>query len=158
MTTGPGFVIETKGGVSRRVCDDCGLLGFLSDNRRVLGEVATVGKTFVVRLTPGRPGSIQDAQEVEEPTTTGRPAGRALDAPILYLLLDADGFRCVWAQRVDAASGRLQGRPYPVRHFHGEQMLNAGGVSTSFGNAANANGFLYEAMATTGDIWRLRRP
>ena len=32
---------------------------------------------------------------VDEPTTTGRPAGWSLDGSVLYLLLDADGFRCL---------------------------------------------------------------
>jgi hypothetical protein len=38
-TTGQGYVIERTGGVSRLVCEGCGLHGFLSDNRRVLAEV-----------------------------------------------------------------------------------------------------------------------
>jgi eukaryotic-like serine/threonine-protein kinase len=122
--------------------------------RRTIG---TSGKTLVVPFTPGHPVSVERAQQVEEPTTTGRPAGWALEMSILYLLLDTDGFRCLWGQRIDPVSGRLDGQPYPVRHFHGEQMLTAGGVSTSFGNPVTVNGFLYEATAVTGDIWRLRR-
>ena len=40
-----------------------------------------------------------------------RRDGWSLDSDILYLLLDTDGFRCLWAQRVDPATGALIGAP-----------------------------------------------
>jgi len=69
-------------------------------------------------------------------------------------LLDTDGFRCVYAQRIDTATGALRGTPYPVLHFHGDQTL-AAGVSTSYGNAVGAAGFVYEATDMRSDIWKL---
>ncbi len=62
--------------------------------------------------------SVASAQLIDEPTTTGRPAGWTPDSRVLYLLLDADGARCLWGQRVDPATGRLVGKPYVARHFH----------------------------------------
>jgi hypothetical protein len=114
-------------------------------------------RIHVVPLSPGHPVPRDRWERVDEPTTTGRPAGWALNAPILYLLLDADGFRCLWAQRIDPRSGHLVGRPTVVRHFHREQMASAAGVSTSFGNAVSAAGFIYESIAQRSDIWRLIR-
>jgi hypothetical protein len=111
--------------------------------------------TYVVPLIPDHPPAEDRWQRVDEPTTTGRPAGWALNAPILYLLLDTDGFRCLWAQRVDPVSGRLVGKPTVVRHFHREQMASALGVSTSLGNAVSATGFIFETIAQRSDIWKL---
>ena len=68
---------------------------------------------------------------------------------MLYLLLDTDGFRCVWGQPVDV-SGRPTGKPMAVRHFHTTE-----GMSTSMGNAVNADGFVYEANDMTANIWRM---
>ena len=74
-----------------------------------------------------------------------------MDSRTLYLLLDVDGFRCLWAQSVDAAA-RPVGAPAPARHFH-----NVTGMSTSFGNAVTAQGFLYEAEDATANLWKLQR-
>ncbi len=118
--------------------------------RRTLG---TVAKVYVV--TAARGAALSSARQVDEPTTTGRPAGWSPDSRILYLLLDTDGSRCLWGQRVDLASGRLVGTPYVVRHFHDLDVL--GGLSTSLGNAVTTDGFLYETLSVRGSLWRLRR-
>jgi hypothetical protein len=106
-------------------------------------------KTFVARLPAS--GSIPAGMwsQIDEPTTSGRPCGWSADSSTLYLLLDTDGFRDLWGQRV-GVDGRPAGKPYIVRHLH-----NATGVSTSLGNAITEQGFLYEAVRLTGNIWRL---
>ncbi len=194
---GTGYIVDARGGVPKKVCDNCGMHGFLSDNRRVLVVAdglhairvvdATTGaaenvladpeaeldrphaspddrwlavrrvtntaaKVFVVPLLPGRPRRLDARAQVDEPTTTGRPCGWSLDSRVLYLLLDIDGFRCLWGQHVDPPSGRFVGKPYAVRHFHSPM---ADQFSTSYGNAITATGFLYGAQRLTGNIWRL---
>jgi Tol biopolymer transport system component len=79
-----------------------------------------------------------------------RPAGWAPSSHLLYLLLDTDGFRCLWAQRVDSVSGRLEGIPFAARHFHDEP-----GMSTSLGNPVTPGGFVYGGTSVTGNLWRL---
>jgi hypothetical protein len=68
-------------------------------------------------------------------------------------LLDADGFRCLWGQRLDDR-GALVGNPFPARHFHDRRGQ---GISTSLGNAIAPDGFLYETGALSGNLWRLIR-
>ncbi len=109
----------------------------------------TVAKVFVGRASPGAEGSA--GAQVDEPTTTGRPCGWSPDSRILYLLLDTDGARCLWGQKVDPATGRLQGKPYVVRHFH--DLPN--GLGTSLGNAVTAEGFLFEMISLRSSLWRL---
>jgi len=70
---------------------------------------------------------------------------------MFYLLLDTDGFLCLWGQRFDPA-GRLEGKPVPVRHFHGAEWAS---LSTSFGNAVSPEGFLYATLKSRGNIWGL---
>jgi hypothetical protein len=108
--------------------------------------------TFVTRFTPDRTQSVEGLPAVQDPTTTGRPAGWSLDSRVLYLLLDTDGFRCLWGQRIDPGTGALVGQPFVVRHFH-----TAVGMSTSFDNTVTAEGFLYEASDTSANLWRLTR-
>ena len=124
------------------------------DRWLAFGETrATVRKSFLVPLAPGQPPARERWQQVDESTTTGRPTGWSVDSRVLYLLLDTDGFRCLWGQHVDPVSGRLEGQPYPVRHLH-----QTGGASTSFGNAVTAEGFMYERTRTTQNLWRLVAP
>ncbi len=111
------------------------------------------GKSFVVPLTPGHPPRREEWQAIQEPTTSGRPGGWSTDSRMVYLLLDTDGFRCLWGQRVNAP-GRLDGVPVPVRHFHGVDWAE---MSTSFGNAVSADGFMYATMRSRGNIWSLVR-
>jgi hypothetical protein len=63
-------------------------------------------------------------------------------------LLDEDGFRDLWGQKVDA--GRPIGKPFLVHHFH-----DVTGMSTSLGNAIAKEGFLYEGARRMSNIWRL---
>jgi hypothetical protein len=100
-------------------------------------------------LAPGHPPMPALWHEVQEPTTSGRPARWAPESH-LVLLLDTDGFRCLWGQGVDAASGRLEGLPFAVRHFHDEP-----GMGTSLGNPVTPGGFVYEGRSITGNLWRL---
>ena len=111
------------------------------------------GKTFVSPLRVDRPVTPEAAMMVEEPTDSGRPAGWSLDSRTLYLLLDTDGWRCLWGQAVDRA-GRLVGVPFPARHFHG---YNDSTFGTTYGNAIGPAGFLYEGTRRTGNLWVLRR-
>jgi WD40-like Beta Propeller Repeat len=112
-------------------------------------------RTFLAPFTPGHPAPRSSWAQIEEPTTTGRPAGWALDSSILYLLLDTDGFRRLWGQRVDTRNGRPAGTPFPVRHFHGSQAMNVGGVSSAYVNAISTGGFIFEEMNIRGDLWKL---
>jgi hypothetical protein len=193
---GTGYVFESTGGVARRLCEHCGVYGFLSDGRRAIitnadsaiqfVDVLTGSKQDIIARAPGqldRPSVSPDGRwiafrqtrgsslkvflaavdpahpsardtwtEVDEPTVTGRPAGWSPDSTVAYLLLDTDGSRCLWGQRIDSARMRVVGKPFPVRHFHA--YANAG-LSTSLGNAINADGFLYEGQSQTGSLWRL---
>ena len=55
-----GYLVETSGGVPRRLCDACGLFGFLSDNRRVLAILAMQDGGLVARLIDHQTGTGED--------------------------------------------------------------------------------------------------
>jgi hypothetical protein len=130
----------------------------ISPDDRVIAFRVTRGaaqKVYVAPMPHAGVAGRETWQEIEEPTTSGRPMGWSADSSVLYLFMDVDGFRCVWGQRVDRASGRLEGRPFPVRHFHQAQGL---GLSTGFGNAVAGNTMLYEYSAPAANVWLLRLP
>jgi Tol biopolymer transport system component/predicted Ser/Thr protein kinase len=44
------------------------------------------------------------------------------DGSLLYYVSERDGFRCLWAQRLDAQTKRPSGEPVAVRHFHSTRL------------------------------------
>jgi eukaryotic-like serine/threonine-protein kinase len=190
---GMGYVVEVDGGLPRRICDRCGVYGFLTNHDRVVvtagdssirildmrsgheldvivdgqGRVdrpspspdgrwmafrrkgGTGGKVHVAPILSARGSPESTWALIEEPTSTGRPCGWSPDSRVLYLLLDTDGFRCLWGQRIDPGSGHPVGRPYAVRHFHRAGVA----FGTSLGNAIAADGFVYEGITRASNIW-----
>jgi hypothetical protein len=72
---------------------------------------------------PFRPGTPPDkpawilVRSISE-TEPERHAGWSPDGRLLYLLLTLDGFRCLYAQRMDPDRGTPIGDPFLVQHFH----------------------------------------
>jgi Tol biopolymer transport system component len=123
----------------------------MSPDERTLAFRHTIGAASETFLLPATGGKLQDAIQIQEPTTTGRPAGWSSDSRTLMLFLDTDGTRCLWGQRVDAASSRPEGTPVIVRHLHDLSL----GASTSLGNAISGGKLLYEGLERRSSLWRL---
>jgi eukaryotic-like serine/threonine-protein kinase len=75
------------------------------------------------------------------------------DGNLLYYISDVDGFRCIWARRLDSATKRPIGRPVEVYHSHGARrsLLNAGIVYMEISLAPDK--LLFNLGETTGNIW-----
>jgi hypothetical protein len=85
-------------------------------------------------------------------TLTGgeRTTGLSPDAGLLYLLLESDGFRCLYAMRIDPATGRSRGEPFPVGHIH-EASRRWG--TTGYGSSVARGIFVANLFETTGNLW-----
>jgi Tol biopolymer transport system component/predicted Ser/Thr protein kinase len=121
------------------------------------------------RIEDGKPNPrifiapMQGAKAAAPDRWTAVTAGEAVDrdprwspaAGVLYFTSDRDGFRCLWAQRLDAASKRPAGGPFPVVHLHHARfslraIANLGdaiGMSVARGRVVFALGEL------TGNAW-----
>ena len=120
------------------------------DDRNIAFNVA--GQQWIAAVYPDRPTPQIEWHRVQQDTVTARACGWSIDSQTAYLLLDTDGFRCLWGQRVDPRNGTLLGAPFAVRHFHKTVMQE---FSTSFGNAISAKGFLYGGGRLKANLWRL---
>jgi hypothetical protein len=110
------------------------------------------GEIYVVAVPEEGPAPEHAWTRIEQVVPDGRPCGWSLDSTTAYLLLNTDGFRCLWGQRIDKASGRPVGPPMVVRHFHDTLAQE---FSTSIGDAITADGFLYGGGVLTANLWRL---
>jgi hypothetical protein len=84
------------------------------------------------------------------PGSAERPCGWSPDGRLLYLLLERDGFRDLYAQRIDPARGVPVGEPFVVAHFHDPRRRWG---SSSFGSAIVHNAFVFTQVETTSSIW-----
>ncbi len=79
---------------------------------------------------------------------------------LLYFLSERDGFRCIWARKLDPATKAPLGEPFAVQHFHTARrslkriVNNTGttGLSVAPGQMMFAFGEL------TGSIWLEEKP
>ncbi len=102
------------------------------------------------------PLTAGDSAEVENEWSPG--------GSVLYFGSERDGFRCVWAQRLDPQTRQPQGGVFPVVHFHRARRHLFGSAGQAVpGRASQAGpGFLsvsrdklvFSLMETTGNVWR----
>jgi hypothetical protein len=91
----------------------------------------------------------------EETTSAGSPAWSTNGNQIFYQT-PCQGFRCIWARRLDARSKQPQGAPFAVRHFHHARYSLLGGIDPqNVGLSASADKLVFGMYQTTGNVWSL---
>jgi Tol biopolymer transport system component len=79
------------------------------------------------------------------------------DGNLIYFISEQDGFRCVWAQRLDAQSKKPEGRPFAVQHLHGRYRLMTGTDSYAWRMDLSVarNMLVFNVGELRGNIWSL---
>jgi Tol biopolymer transport system component len=142
--TSQDLLIDSKSGIGRvDISPDGHWLAFVSRGHVWVAprrsEAPTVESDWVSILTTA-PGSAE------------RACGWSPDGRLLYLLLERDGFRDLYAQRVDTTRGTPLGEPFLVQHFHDPRRRWG---STPFGTAIVSHAFVFSQYESTGSIWLL---
>jgi Tol biopolymer transport system component len=112
-------------------------------------------QTWIVPVRPGNPPEEREWILIRKATTDDsaeRSCGWSPDGRLLYLLLERDGFRDLYAQRIDQARGTPVGEPFIVQHLH-DPTRRWG--STPYGNAIVSNAFVFTQVEMTGSVWML---
>jgi Tol biopolymer transport system component len=120
-----------------------------------------VRRTWIAPLRPGRPPAESEWNAIDV-SGPGGPAERAIggertvgwspDGRLLYMLLEPDGFRCLYAVPIDPTRGAQAGPPFLVRHFHDPQQPLS---STPFGNGIVKDAFVFDQVEIAASIWLL---
>ena len=110
-----------------------------------------------VWVVPQRPGRASPETEWIElfkvpEGSAERACGWSPDSRLLYLLLERDGFRDLYAQRIDSERGKAVADPVLVHHLHDPRMRWG---STSHGTAIVNGAFVLSQVESTGGIWLL---
>jgi Tol biopolymer transport system component len=105
---------------------------------------------YLAPLLADRAATQAEWTPIVQIRSSERSAGMSPDGRFLYLLLERDGFRCLYALRLDPATGHPNGEPFVVAHFH-DQSKEWG--TTGLGSAVTKELFLASLFETTGNIW-----
>jgi Tol biopolymer transport system component len=75
------------------------------------------------------------------------------DGTLVYFLSERDGFRCFWAQRLDANTKRPEGEPFAVRHFHQARLSHDPDEFAGLQLSVGRDKLVYPIRERTGNIW-----
>jgi Tol biopolymer transport system component len=77
------------------------------------------------------------------------------DGGLLYFLSDRDGFRCIWARRLQAADKQPAADAFAVRHFHRARRSLRRMTSTTglIGLSVAPGRMVFSFGELTGNIW-----
>jgi eukaryotic-like serine/threonine-protein kinase len=91
------------------------------------------------------------------PITNGRTPDRnaawSPDGSLLYFLSERDGFRCIWGQRLDAATKRPRGEPFAVQHFHQARFAFDPQDFVGLHLSVGPDTLVFTNRERTGNIW-----
>jgi Tol biopolymer transport system component len=73
---------------------------------------------------------------------------------LLYFLSDRDGYRCIWAQRLDLAGKKTAGAAFAVQHLHTARRSFATSQEiASIGLSLSARQLFFSMPERTGNVW-----
>lgn len=122
-------------------------------------EMTARQQVFVASFTGPRPLPRDAWFAIGPPERDIRPIGWSPNGRMLYLFSARDGFRCLYVQSVDSATGRPVGEPALVKHLHNLRAAGGGGgsvVGTGPGNVVGRQQILLDLPDLVVNVWRMR--
>jgi hypothetical protein len=110
-------------------------LAFSQRTRRVSGPAERLTFGAAREMYPSAAGAQSQWIPITDGQGLDRNAVFSADASLLYFLSERDGFRCIWAQRLDRQC-RPRGAAFPVVHLHGAKRSLDTGATGAIGLTA----------------------
>jgi Tol biopolymer transport system component len=74
----------------------------------------------------------------------------------LYFISERDGFRCLWAQRLEAQTKHATGKPFPIQHFHAATRSMMRLTTNWLGLSVASDKLFFNVEDVTGNVWLAR--
>jgi Tol biopolymer transport system component len=115
----------------------------------------TTAQIFVVPIDGALPVPRQQWIAVTDGGSEEMEPAWSPNGELLYFLSDRDGFRCIWARRLNAAGKQPAGAAFAVRHFHRARRSLRRMTSTTglIGLSVAPGRMVFSFGELTGNIW-----
>jgi Tol biopolymer transport system component len=116
-------------------------------------------RIFVTRVANNRTPQPDEWIAITNGKAVDRDPAWSPSGNLLYFLSDRDGFRCIWAQRLDVPRRTPAGESFCVRHFHTARssLRRLGNRGDAIGLSVSSKLLVLTIGELTGNIW-LRQP
>jgi Tol biopolymer transport system component len=117
-------------------------------------EPATRRQIFVAPIRNGVAAGEGDWIPITDGSGLDRNAVWSPGGNLLYFLSERDGFRCIWAQRLDRVNKRPAGAPFAVYHFHqARHSLMSAQEVARIGLSVVRDKIVFSMAETSGNVW-----
>src|SRR5262249_14708510 len=99
------------------------------------------------------PAPVSEHTAVTDGSSWDAVAEFSPDGNTLYFFSQRDGFRCHWALKLDPATKKPAGKPYPVQHYHNARRSPGYVGYGRVANAVAADKIVFTMAERTGNIW-----
>ena len=125
----------------------------VSYDERFISFIAQ-GRAYVAPFSISGPSrAVRGARFSRWRAAASAPAAGRRTAACCNFLLERDGFRCLYAVRIDPRTGDRTGDPFPVAHFHnGSRVWGSTGFSSAVANGL----FVFNQYGLAGNVWQSR--
>jgi Tol biopolymer transport system component len=121
---------------------------------QVVIESATKRQIFVAPVRERRAAAEAEWIAITDGSGLDRNAVWSPDGNLLYFLSERDGFRCIWAQRLDRATKRPVDQPFAAYHFHqARHSLMPAQEVARIGLSVTRDQIIFSMAETVGNVW-----
>jgi serine/threonine protein kinase len=113
---------------------------------------SSTARVWIARVDGATPAPRESWIAVTEGGSMERDPAWSPDGRVLYYLSERDGFRCVWARRLDEHR-RPVGGPFAVQHFHAARWSVGEVLGHQIGLWAAPGRLVFALREQTGNIW-----
>jgi Tol biopolymer transport system component len=115
----------------------------------------TTAQVFVVPIDGVLPVSRENWIAITDGASEDMEPAWSPNGELLYFLSDRDGFRCIWARRLNPANKQPAGDAFAVRHFHRARrsLKRLTGSTGLIGLSVAPGRMVFSFGELTGNIW-----
>ena len=128
---------------------------FSPDSKWVAFHVAEEGalREYVAPFRGTRPVDVSEWIPITSGTSWTDAPCWSSDGNTMFYISDADGFRCLWAQRLDTKTKAPVGAAFAVQHLHGRKHSIANVDILAADLTAARDRLIVTMGELTGDVW-----
>jgi Tol biopolymer transport system component len=116
---------------------------------------AGTAKVWIAPLDRNRPLPVSEWIAITDGKAVERDPYWGTNSDLLYFISERDGFRCIWAQRLDPTTKKPSRKAFPIWHFHSARrsLRRVGSYGYLTGLSVGGDRMVFALAQPTGSIW-----